>query len=310
MFLTYYFFSKLGDRFICGGFAFAIRLNHIIGDALGLVQFLNAIAVIARGATASPNLPVWQRDLANARDPPRITCKHQEYEEDANNNTAAAATDEHNLIRRSFFFGPKEIKAIRSQLPHHLQRSSTFDVVSACAWKARTIALHVNPGEIVRLTCVISVRGKNHLDLPDGYYGNALVFPAAISRAGSLCNNPVGYTLDLIKKTKAQVTEEYVRSVTDLLVIKGQPPLSESWIVSDTSRVGFGEVDFGWGKPIYGGPLVGAISYSTSVYARFKNSKGEDGMVVPVCLPSEAMERFLEELRKMTQEPAKVTSML
>ncbi|KAK1362544.1 Methanol O-anthraniloyltransferase [Heracleum sosnowskyi] len=181
-----------------------------------------------------------------------------------------------------------------------------FEIAIACVWIARTLALEIDPNEIVNLICVVNVRGKHQLKLPDGYYGNALIFPAAISKAGILCQSPLGYALELIKKVKIQISEDYVRSVLDLLAYnKGELSIYNSWnfVASDTSRTGLTEVDFGWGKPIYGGPPVGAISFYTSAYARFKNSKGEVGMVVPICLPPQAMIRFREELFKIIQSP-------
>lgn len=55
---------------------FAIRLNHNMSDVPGIVQFLKALAEIARGATEPSVPPVWHRELLNARDLPRITHTH------------------------------------------------------------------------------------------------------------------------------------------------------------------------------------------------------------------------------------------
>ncbi|KAA8527996.1 hypothetical protein F0562_035135 [Nyssa sinensis] len=297
-------------RFICGGFIFAIRLNHTMSDAYGFVQFLNTVGEFARGSTDAPSLsPVWQRELLNARHPPHITCTHHEYEELLDTKSTTIDMDEddnnnNNMVQRSFFFGPQEIRAIRKHLPQHLRTSSsTFEVLTACLWRCRTIALQLDQEEIVRLSCVTNARGKRVLHLPSGYYGNAFVFPAALSKARLLCTNPLGYALQLVKTAKGQLTEEYMRSVADLLVIKGRPLYitKRNYIVSDTTRSGFDEINFGWGKPIYGG-LAGAISL-ISFYVRFKSSGGEDGIVVPLCLPQEVMERFQEELKGMIQEP-------
>ncbi|PNX87214.1 benzyl alcohol O-benzoyltransferase-like protein [Trifolium pratense] len=92
-----------------------------------------------------------------------------------------------------------------------------------------------------------------------------------------------------------------MHSIADLMVTKDRPHFTvvRSFLVSDVTRAAFGEVDFGWGKAFYGGPAkggVGAIPGVASFYIPFKNAKGEEGLVIPVCLPNQAMERFVKEL--------------
>ena len=123
----------------------------------------------------------------------------------------------------------------------------------------------------------------------------------ALTTAGKLCKNPLGYVVELLKKAKNNVTEEYLRSVIDLMMIKGRPHFYGvgSYVVSNVTRVGFGELDFGWGKPFYGGPAkgeVGAIPGVSGFYIPSKNCKGENGIVVPISLPVQAMERFGNQL--------------
>ncbi|KAG6605173.1 Benzyl alcohol O-benzoyltransferase, partial [Cucurbita argyrosperma subsp. sororia] len=122
-----------------------------------------------------------------------------------------------------------------------------------------------------------------------------------LTTAGKLCQNPVGYALELVRKAKADVTEEYMKSVADLMVTKGQPhfTIMRSYLVSDVTGAGFRDVDFGWGKAAYGGPAkggVGAIPGVVIFYIPFKNKMGEKGVSVSLCLPVPAMERFVEEL--------------
>ncbi|KAJ1702813.1 hypothetical protein LUZ63_002592 [Rhynchospora breviuscula] len=49
------------------------------------------------------------------------------------------------------------------------------------------------------------------------------------------------------------------------------------------------------------GPTPGVASF----YIPFTNIKGEDGIVVPVCLPGPAMEKFVAELNTLLREPVK-----
>ncbi|XWS49420.1 hypothetical protein CRYUN_Cryun12cG0001900 [Craigia yunnanensis] len=50
---------------ICVGFIFAVRPNHAI-CVIGLVQFLDAIREMVRGADKPSQLPVWQREIFSA----------------------------------------------------------------------------------------------------------------------------------------------------------------------------------------------------------------------------------------------------
>ncbi|KAA8549932.1 hypothetical protein F0562_001616 [Nyssa sinensis] len=279
-------------RLRCGGFIFALRLNHTMSDAAGLVQFMEAVGEMARGARAPSMPPVWQRELLCARDPPRVTCTHREYDEVPDTKGTIIPLDE--MAHRSFFFGPAEVAALR---------------------RCRTLALQPDPEEEVRVLCIVNARSKFNPPLPVGYYGNGFAFPVALSTAGKICRNPLGYALELVMKAKADVTEEYMRSLADLMVIRGRPHFTvvRTYLVSDVTRAGFSEVDFGWGKPAYGGPAkggVGAIPGVASFYIPFKNKKGENGIVVPICLPAAAMERFVMELESMLMDDdRKVTNL-
>ncbi|KAG6605172.1 Benzyl alcohol O-benzoyltransferase, partial [Cucurbita argyrosperma subsp. sororia] len=288
-------------RFKCGGFILAIRLNHTMADAFGIFQFLNAITEIARGAVAPSILPVWQRDLLNARDPPTITYNHYEYDQVV--DTKGIVVPLKDMAHRSVIFRPSDISAIRKTLPTHLHYCSSFDLITACLWRTRTIALQPDPNEEMRLLCVVNLRAKSK-SLPLGYYGNAIACPAALTTASELCMNSLSYAVELVRKAKNEVTEEYMKSVADLMVIKGRPNLTavRSLAVSDVRKAMVGEVDFGWGNAIFGGPaMAGAATVPglTSFCMRFKNNKGEEGIVVPLSLPAPAMERFVLELEDL-----------
>ncbi|XP_016169574.1 13-hydroxylupanine O-tigloyltransferase-like [Arachis ipaensis] len=292
----------------CGSFIFAMRVNHTMCDGSGYIQFIKAIAEIAQGASKPKLLPVWCRDLLCARDPPRVTFIHHEYNqlplEDDNKSVSLKP------CHASFFFGSKEIEALRCLFPrHHVQSSTTFDVLTACLWRCHTAALQwKNPNQEVRFMCVVNARFEPcrlSPPLPEGYYGNAFVFPAAVSTAGMLCGQPMTYALELVKKVKKEATEEYVHSTADLMAIKGRPlfSLTGSFIVSDITKSGIRDVDYGWGKPLYSGPDKAGVDNipGLSFYVPYTNAKGEHGRLVLICLPEEAMKRFENELNEMLQ---------
>ncbi|KAK1383902.1 Benzyl alcohol O-benzoyltransferase [Heracleum sosnowskyi] len=292
-------------RLKCGGFILALRHNHTICDAAGFVQFMTALGEIARGASVPSIHPVWQRELLNARDPPNITCTHREYDDVADMKETMIPIAE--IVQRSFFFGPAEILAMRRLVPPQFCKCSTFEVLTAFLWRSRSRSLELDPEEEVRLLCVINARGNFNPSLPLGYYGNAFAFPAALTTAGKLCQSPIGYALDLVMKTKQVFSEEYMKSVADLMVTRGRPHFTvvRTFFVSDLTRAGFGSVDLGWGRPAYGGPARGGSV--NSFYIPFKNKKGEKGIVVPVWLPESAMEKFALQLGMLKNNDQLVT---
>ena len=65
-------------------------------------------------------------------------------------------------------------------------------------------------------------------------------------------------------KIKSELIEECVRSVIDLMATKERPlfTLVRSCVVFDLRRMGFREVNFGWGKAVYGGvSKAGAVDF-------------------------------------------------
>ncbi|KAL5766342.1 hypothetical protein ACOSP7_016959 [Xanthoceras sorbifolium] len=293
-------------RLICGGFIFALRLNHTMCDAPGLFQFLKTIKEMICGADQPSLMPVWQRKILNARAPPQVSRFHHEYNTTDIDNLNDGVVPTVPMDHKPFYFGPKEISALRNHLPLHLiNNCSLFDLLTACLWRCRTAALELDSHENVRVSCLVNVRGKRfNMQLPPGYYGNAFAYPAACSKAGLLTKNPLGYAVELVKQAKAQMSEEYIKSVADLMVITGRRSkyvTKGNFIVSDNTRSGLAELDLGWGQPLYGGP-AGAVSL-ISFYMKYQKSEGENGIVVPICLPLSAMKRFEEEIKKMIQGP-------
>ncbi|KAI3696803.1 hypothetical protein L6452_29362 [Arctium lappa] len=286
---------------LCGGFIVASRLNHTMSDAHGFRQFMTALGEMARGAQVPSILPVWQRELLFARDPPHVTFAHREYEEGTNNITTTGMDE---MTEKSFFFGPTEVASIRRLVPQNLKSCSTFEVLAACLWRCRTIALKPNLEEEMRFMFPFDARAKFNPPLPIGYYGNCIVLTSAISTARDLAQKPLSHALELVTNAKSIVTEKYVKSTTDLMVIKGRPNFNHarSYCISNLTKFGFDETDFGWGKAAYGGPATGGLNIIPGVVSycmRSKKHKGESGIMVPICLSSRAMDKFIEELNNM-----------
>nr|GMD99241.1 methanol O-anthraniloyltransferase-like [Ipomoea batatas] len=258
-------------RLICGGFVVAIRINHVLSDGLGLAQFVKAVEELAQGAPSPSIKPLWGRET--------LTAKH--------------------LLLQTTYDHPEYNVACHK---NDMDDNNLFDLITACIWRARTRALDLNGDQTTSVVCTINVRDKGPPALRDGYYGNAVVFPAAVTEARRLYDNPLDYAVKLIEEAKGRANEDYIRSMVNFMSSKGRPPIQRSrssFIVTDLSRLGFSEMDFGWGKPVYGGTMEGERSATIIAHALYRNSDGEDGIVVPVFLPPPAMKRFEEEMKKL-----------
>ncbi|XP_010238931.1 benzyl alcohol O-benzoyltransferase-like [Brachypodium distachyon] len=159
-----------------------------------------------------------------------------------------------------------------------------------------------------QMMCMVDVRPRRrrNIDIPTGYYGNALAFPVAVATFRELCANPVSYAVELVKRAKEQVDMEYTRSVAGLKVRYGQPPFS--YAVTDETKAGFAGLDFGWGAPVYGGPAISGIWGSFFLPSKSAAGKGEDGIMATMCLPAVLMDKFVEEMGKLLRPAVVIKS--
>ncbi|KAK6289239.1 hypothetical protein POUND7_000780 [Theobroma cacao] len=119
-----------------------------------------------------------------------VTCTHHEFDKVDDIKSCSIFTPLENMVHRSFFFNPSHISTICRFVALHLCHCSTFEVLTACLWRCRTLALQFDPDEQVRLLCIVNVCSKFNPPLPKGYYGNTIVHPVVVTIAGKLCQNP------------------------------------------------------------------------------------------------------------------------
>eukprot|EP00253_Pinus_taeda_P033593 PITA_33593 len=285
-------------RLKCGGFIFAMTFNHTITDGIGLVQFMKALAEMVKGATRPSVLPVWKRENLRPRANPVVKLPLYEYDQIEDRDGKMVPPNE--LIHNSFFFGHKVIESLKRHAVGQC-KYSTFEILSAFLWRLRTKALQLHTEQEVSFIFPVNVRTKSHTPLPGGFYGNAICLGCARTTAEERTNKPLSFAVKLINEAKTAVDDEYVRSVIDLMELKGRPHCTVvgSFFVSDVTKIGFRNVDFGWGRAAYGSLArggVGAVPGLVSFLISYRNKSGVEGIVVPICLPSAAMRRFEAEI--------------
>lgn len=282
-------------RLRCGGFIFALRSNHCMSDAIGIFQFLKAIAEMARGESRPSIPPVWNREILR----PRTNAHTLKYAHHALHRTDDENTQQHvkeEMQDVSVLFGSEEIAALKRQVGG--KYCSTFEVLSACMWRSRSKALNIPAEQDARLVFAIDIRSRLQPPLPCGYYGNAISTSCAVARAGDLIERPLSFAVKLINDAKRIVDDSYVRAEIDMMEVKrpAPPNMVGSFAVSDNTKVGFAELDFGWGKSEYGGVAVGALPGISCSIPVGNTSSGIEKILFPICLPTAAIQTFQQEL--------------
>ncbi|KAK8639176.1 hypothetical protein V6N13_137569 [Hibiscus sabdariffa] len=110
--------------------------NGLLNCPSLLIQFMHAMAEIARGALTPSIQPVWERHLLSVRDPPFITCVHHAYNDALFVDAIGTVFSTNNLVCRSFFFRATHISAFRRFILDNV-RCWTFDILTACIWRCR-----------------------------------------------------------------------------------------------------------------------------------------------------------------------------
>ncbi|XP_040380261.1 acyl transferase 4-like [Oryza brachyantha] len=233
-------------EFTCGGFVVGLISVHTIADGLGAGQFINAVADYARGLPKPRVSPVWARDVVP--DPPRMPAPPPRLE----------------LLDLRYFtvdLSPEHVAKVKSAFFESTgQRCSAFDVCVAKTWQARTRALVAAGGgdaaaEEERAVRVCFFANTRHLmlkgDAAPGFYGNCFYPVAASGGRGEVAGADIVDVVRIIREAKARLAADVARWAVGGFE---EDPYEltftyDSLFVSDWTRLGFLDADYGWGTP-------------------------------------------------------------
>lgn len=190
-------------------------------------------AELASNAVAPSITPVRERECLQSPTQPCITLDPYEYIQD---DLPPKINPSEPAALEWVLFTAADVAPLRVQLPLYLQKSATtYEILTACLWRCRTVALGSALDEVVRLILRVNSRSKLNPPTPKGYYGNGFFLPVSATKAGKLVRSNLGYIVELVRGAKARATDEYIRSTLDFLASNGRIHyvVTNAFMVSD-----------------------------------------------------------------------------
>ncbi|XP_008786402.1 omega-hydroxypalmitate O-feruloyl transferase-like [Phoenix dactylifera] len=293
-------------RFKCGGFSIGFVTNHSILDGRSAAEMFENLASICRGEGMKTHLLNIDRSCIRARDPPQIKFQHTEYTKLAEATSLASSFTspiqpststplpslqlDHDF--RMLSFSPDMIRCLKEKAA---TKCSSFEAIVAHIWRARTKAVFDDPDGISSVLFAADIRSRVSPPLPHGFGGNAVITASASAKVAVLGEKPFSFCVGMVKEAIERVTDEYVRSVIDWLeVYRGVPStVNGNFFLSAWWKLPFHELDFGYGKPLYGGPVVGGMGEFVLLLSSGNDMGRRGGVNVWIALEKDKMERFL-----------------
>ncbi|XP_021279633.1 acyl transferase 4 [Herrania umbratica] len=242
-------------QFACGGFVLGLIFCHTVCDGLGSAQFLNAVGELARGLEHLSTAPVWHRDFfptspqqANTNVLPNLPPLMPGYR----------------LEHVNIDISMDEISQLKQEFHESTgQGCSAFEIVAANFWSLRSRAINFKPNTEVRLLFFANCRQLLNPPLPKGFYGNCF-FPITIAAPCELLKQTsIIEVIKLIQEAKTKLPVHFAKFKDGEYLRNGKdpfaPPLGYTTLfISEWGRLGFNQVDFGWGPPVHMVPIPGS----------------------------------------------------
>ncbi|CAI9113158.1 OLC1v1013707C1 [Oldenlandia corymbosa var. corymbosa] len=283
-------------KFRCGGFVLGLCMNHCMFDGIGAMEFVNSWGEVARGLPLKIP-PFMDRTILKSRIPPKVEFQHDEFEEIEDiSNTNELYKEE--MLYKSFCFDPEKLEKLKfiAMEDGVLAKCTTFEVLSAFIWRARTQALRMKPEQKTKLLFAVDGRSRFVPPIPTGYFGNGIVLTNSLCSAGDLVENPLSYAVKLVQDSIQMTTDSYMRSAIDYFeTTRLRPSLTATLLITTWSKLAFHTTDFGWGEPILSGP-VSLPEKEVSLF--LSHGKERKSINVLLGLPTPAMKTF-EDLMKI-----------
>ncbi|XP_047074198.1 acyl transferase 7-like [Lolium rigidum] len=275
-------------RFECGGFVVGFRFSHAVADGPGAAQFMSAMGEIARGRSAPSLEPAWGREVIPC--PPAASVG------------PLPIPTELRLQYLAMDISTEYIDHFKARfLDQTGHRCSAFEVLIAKAWQARTRAFAFASGSPVHVCFAMNARPALRAPaLPHGFYGNCYYIMRVSAPAEAVSDAPLSDVVRLIREGKKRLPAEFARWSRGELDADPYRITSDyrTLLVSDWSRLGFAEVDYGWGAPVHVVPLTNLDYIATCILVRPSAHK-PGARLITQCVADDGVDAFHRDMMRL-----------
>ncbi|CAI9270459.1 unnamed protein product [Lactuca saligna] len=252
--------------FECGGIAIGLCISHRIVDGASVYMFLKAWSNMARG--------VEEVEYPNFTTPSLFPAKGS-WLRDIFMGLGRSLLKEGKCSTKRFVFGSDAIARLRARAKSNgVQRPSRVEVVSSLIWKCAMDATKEASGiqKPSSLSHFVNLRSKLKSTLSNNFMGNVIWISNAVSLPSD--ETPLH---SLVNKKSLQE-------------MGGSTGGIDNYGFTSWCRMGFYEIDFGWGKPSWVTGIVGDGSPVFMNLVTLMDTKSGEGIEAWVNLDESEME--------------------
>ncbi|PON37059.1 Transferase [Parasponia andersonii] len=254
----------------CGGIVVACTFDHRIADAYSANMFLISWAHMAQSKPFSL-LPSFRRSLLNPRHP---AGRHVDSSLDDMYAPITALPpptvgESDHLVSRIYHVKAErleELQALAGSNGRH-KWPTKLESFSAFLWKmVAKCAASDGPEKVCKMGVVVDGRRRlsRAAEAMDSYFGNVLSIPFGGKRVEELAEKPLSWVAGEVHEfLEVAVTEEHFLGLIDWVEAHRPVPglakiycrgseAGPAFVVSSGQRFPVSEIDFGWGKPVFG----------------------------------------------------------
>ncbi|KAF8722266.1 hypothetical protein HU200_022577 [Digitaria exilis] len=284
----------------CGGVAFGSALHHAACDATSAFHFFHTWSSLCRLRCDVDDVdvvtpPCHDRALLRARSPRVVSPDAFAVLCPKLNLVPRQATGA--VVSKVFAVSDTHVAALKHACCGGGVSVSTFCAVSAHVWRCVCVARGLPGGATTRLTMPASVRGRTRPPVPEGYFGNTIIWVGTSAAVGDVTSEGLGDTAGRIRGAVRRMDDEVVRTAIDYFEaqvaeeekgpIPGDLPETELRVISWLGMPVY-DADYGWGKP----ERMVRAEVERSGFVYLMDDGGGGGVQVVVCVEAAILDRF------------------